>query len=131
MSSNNRPLSPHLDVYRLPLSALLSVVHRGTGGFLTIGTIALVWWLMALAGGEESFNSAQQFMGSFIGRLILLGWTFALFFHLSNGIRHLVWDAGYCFEKEAVEKTSYIVLGVSVFLTLLVWIIAFFFGAGA
>ena len=131
MSSNNRPLSPHLDVYRLPLSALLSVVHRGTGGFLTIGTIALVWWLMALAGGEESFNSAQQFMGSFIGRLILLGWTFALFFHLSNGIRHLIWDAGYCFEKEAVEKTSYIVLGVSVFLTLLVWIIAFFFGAGA
>jgi len=131
MSSNNRPLSPHLDVYRLPLSALLSVVHRGTGGFLTIGTIALVWWLLALAGGEESFNSAQQFMGSFIGRLILLGWTFALFFHLSNGIRHLVWDAGYCFEKEAVEKTSYIVLGVSVFLTLLVWIIAFFFGAGA
>ena len=131
MSSNNRPLSPHLDVYRLPLSALLSVVHRGTGGFLTIGTIALVWWLLALAGGEESFTSAQQFMGSFIGRLILLGWTFALFFHLSNGIRHLVWDAGYCFEKEAVEKTSYIVLGVSVFLTLLVWIIAFFFGAGA
>jgi len=131
MSSNNRPLSPHLAVYRLPLSALLSVVHRGTGGFLTIGTIALVWWLLALAGGEESFNSAQQFMGSFIGRLILLGWTFALFFHLSNGIRHLVWDAGYCFEKEAVEKTSYIVLGVSVFLTLLVWIIAFFFGAGA
>ncbi len=131
MSSNNRPLSPHLDVYRLPLSALLSVVHRGTGGFLTIGTIALVWWLLALAGGEESFNSAQQFMGSFIGRLILLGWTFALFFHLSNGIRHLVWDAGYCFEKEAVEKTSYIVLGVSVFLTLLVWIVAFFFGAGA
>jgi len=131
MSSNNRPLSPHLDVYRLPLSALLSVVHRGTGGFLTIGTIALVWWLMALAGGEESFNSAQQLMGSFIGRLVLLGWTFALFFHLSNGIRHLVWDAGYCFEKEAVEKTSYIVLGVSVFLTLLVWIVAFFFGAGA
>ncbi|MBV1875207.1 MAG: succinate dehydrogenase, cytochrome b556 subunit [Cycloclasticus sp.] len=131
MSSNNRPLSPHLDVYRLPLSALLSVVHRGTGAFLTIGTIALVWWLMALAGGEESFNSAQQLMGSIIGRLVLLGWTFALFFHLANGVRHLVWDAGYCFEKDAVEKTSYIVLGSSVFLTLLVWVVAYSFGAGA
>ncbi|ATI03297.1 MULTISPECIES: succinate dehydrogenase, cytochrome b556 subunit [Cycloclasticus] len=131
MSSNNRPLSPHLDVYRLPLSALLSIVHRGTGAFLTLGTLVLVWWLMALAGGEESFISAQQFMGSFIGRLVLFGWTFALFFHLSNGIRHLVWDAGYCFEKADVEKTSYIVLGVSVFLTIVVWIVAFSSGAGA
>ncbi|MGB1187534.1 MAG: succinate dehydrogenase, cytochrome b556 subunit [Cycloclasticus pugetii] len=131
MSSNNRPLSPHLDVYRLPLSALLSIVHRGTGAFLTLGTLVLVWWLMALAGGEESFISAQQFMGSFIGRLVLFGWTFALFFHLSNGIRHLVWDAGYCFEKADVEKTSYIVLGVSAFLTIVVWIVAFSSGAGA
>jgi len=131
MSSNNRPLSPHLDVYRLPLSALLSIVHRGTGAFLTLGTIALVWWLMALAGGEEAFNSAQQFMGSFVGRLVLFGWTFALFFHLSNGIRHLVWDAGYCFEKDEVEKTSFIVLGASAFLTIVVWIVAFSFGAGA
>ncbi len=131
MSSNNRPLSPHLDVYRLPLSALLSIVHRGTGAFLTLGTLVLVWWLMALAGGEESFTSAQQFMGSFIGRLVLFGWTFALFFHLSNGIRHLVWDAGYCFEKADVEKTSYIVLGVSAFLTIVVWIVAFSSGAGA
>ncbi len=131
MSSNNRPLSPHLDVYRLPLSALLSIVHRGTGAFLTLGTLVLVWWLMALAGGEESFTSAQQFMGSFIGRLVLFGWTFALFFHLSNGIRHLVWDAGYCFEKADVEKTSYIVLGLSAFLTIVVWIVAFSSGAGA
>ncbi|AGS39862.1 MULTISPECIES: succinate dehydrogenase, cytochrome b556 subunit [Cycloclasticus] len=131
MSSNNRPLSPHLDVYRLPLSALLSIVHRGTGAFLTLGTLVLVWWLMALAGGEESFISAQQFMGSFIGRLVLFGWTFALFFHLSNGIRHLVWDAGYCFEKADVEKTSYIVLGLSAFLTIVVWIVAFSSGAGA
>jgi len=131
MSSNNRPLSPHLDVYRLPLSALLSIVHRGTGAFLTIGTIVLVWWLMALADGEEAFNSAQEFMGSIFGILILLGWSFALFFHLANGIRHLVWDAGYCFEKSDVEKTSYIVLGTSVFLTISVWVAAFSFGVGA
>ena len=131
MSSNNRPLSPHLDVYRLPLSALISIVHRGTGAFLTIGTVVLVWWLMALAGGEQSFNEAQEFMGGFFGKLILFGWSFALFFHLANGIRHLVWDAAYCFEKSDVEKSSYIVLGAAGFLTVLVWIIAFSTGGGA
>lgn len=131
MSSNNRPLSPHLDVYRLPLSALLSIVHRGTGAFLTIGTIVLVWWLMALAGGEEAFLSAQSFMGSFFGRLILFGWSFALFFHLANGIRHLIWDAGYGFEKETVEKSSLVVLGAAGFLTFFIWVLAFSFGIGA
>jgi len=131
MSSNNRPLSPHLDVYRLPLSALLSIVHRGTGAFLSIGSVVLVWWLMALAGGEASFTSAQSFLGSFFGRLILLGWSFALFFHLANGIRHLGWDAGYGFEKEAVEKSSLVVIAAAVILTLAVWLAAFIFAAGA
>ncbi len=131
MSSNNRPLSPHLDIYKLPLSALLSIVHRGTGAFLTFGSIVLVWWLMALAGGEEAFMSAQSFMGSFIGRLILFGWSFALFFHLANGIRHLFWDVGYGFEKDEVEKSSFIVLGTAGLLTLFVWVAAFSFGVGA
>lgn len=131
MSSNNRPLSPHLDVYRLPLSALLSIVHRGTGAFLSIGSVVLVWWLMALAGGEASFASAQSFLGSFFGRLILLGWSFALFFHLANGIRHLIWDAGYGFEKEAVEKSSLVVIAAAVILTLAVWAAAFLFTTGA
>lgn len=131
MSSNNRPLSPHLDIYRLPLSALISIVHRGTGAFLTIGSVALVWWLMALAGGEESFASAQSFMGSFIGLLILFGWSFALFFHLANGIRHLIWDAGYGFEKDAVQRSSLIVIAAAGFLTLLVWVVAFSLSGGA
>ncbi|MBL4744717.1 MAG: succinate dehydrogenase, cytochrome b556 subunit [Cycloclasticus sp.] len=130
MSSNNRPLSPHLDVYKLPLSAIISIVHRGTGAFLTMGTLVLVWWLMALAGGEEAFMSAQDFMGSFIGRLILFGWSFALFFHLSNGIRHLIWDVGYGFEKDEVEKSSFIVIGTAGFLTFMVWVIAFSSGIG-
>tara|TARA_R110002096_G_scaffold61468_10_gene152801 strand:- start:3997 stop:4344 length:348 start_codon:yes stop_codon:yes gene_type:complete len=115
----------------LPLSALLSIVHRGTGAFLSIGSVVLVWWLMALAGGEASFTSAQSFLGSFFGRLILLGWSFALFFHLANGIRHLVWDAGYGFEKEAVEKSSLVVIAAAVILTLAVWLAAFIFAAGA
>ncbi|MEO1888380.1 MAG: succinate dehydrogenase, cytochrome b556 subunit [Cycloclasticus sp.] len=131
MSSSNRPLSPHLDVYKLPLSAVISIVHRGTGAFLTMGTLVLVWWLMALAGGEEAFMSAQSFMGSFFGRLILFGWSFALFFHLCNGIRHLIWDVGYGFEKDTVEKSSLMVLGAAGFLTFFIWIIAFSFGVGA
>tara|TARA_R110002074_G_scaffold170006_1_gene332184 strand:+ start:22073 stop:22468 length:396 start_codon:yes stop_codon:yes gene_type:complete len=131
MNSNNRPLSPHLDIYKLPLSALLSIVHRGTGAFLSIGSIVLVWWLMALAGGEETFVSAQAFMGSFFGRLILLGWSFALFFHLANGIRHLIWDAGYGFDKDVVEKSSLVVLAAAVFLTVSVWITALLFATGA
>ncbi|PCI69123.1 MAG: succinate dehydrogenase, cytochrome b556 subunit [Piscirickettsiaceae bacterium] len=131
MSSSNRPLSPHLDVYKLPLSAVISIVHRGTGAFLTMGTLVLVWWLMALAGGEEAFMSAQSFMGSFFGRLILFGWSFALFFHLCNGVRHLIWDVGYGFEKDTVEKSSLMVLGVAGFLTFFIWIIAFSFGVGA
>jgi len=131
MSSNNRPLSPHLDVYKLPLSALISIVHRGTGAFLAIGSLALVCWLMALAEGAESFASAQSFFGGFFGSLILFGWTFALFFHLANGVRHLIWDAGYGFEKEAVEKSSIIVIGAAGFLTVLVWIVAFTFSIGA
>jgi len=130
MSTNNRPLSPHLDVYKLPLSALLSILHRGTGAALSVGTIVLVWWLMALAGGEESFQVAQSFMGSILGRLVLFGWSFALFFHMSNGIRHLFWDAGYGFDKQVVEKTSLIVIGFAGSLTILVWIVAFAFGIG-
>jgi len=131
MSSNNRPLSPHLDVYSLPLSALISIVHRGTGAFLTIGSVALVWWLMALAGGEESFKAAQMFMGSFFGRLVLFGWSFALFFHLANGVRHLFWDTGYGFSKSSVEKSSYVVISVAGFLTFFVWLLAFTFSIGA
>ena len=131
MSTDNRPLSPHLDVYKLPLSALLSVIHRGTGAFLSVGSIVLVWWLMSLADGEESFLTAQAFLGSFIGRLVLFGWTFALFFHLANGIRHLVWDCGYGFEKEIVSKSSWVVIGSAGFLTFSVWLLALTFNIGA
>ena len=124
MSASNRPLSPHLQVYRLPLSAILSILHRATGVVLSIGTLLLVWWLMSVAQGEAAFNGAQSVVGSFLGQLILFGWTFCLFFHLSNGVRHLFWDVGHGFDNETVEKTSMAVIGSSIGLTLLVWIIA-------
>ena len=124
MSASNRPLSPHLQVYRLPLSAILSILHRATGVFLSIGTLLLVWWLMSVAEGEAAFNGAQSVVGSFLGQLILFGWTFALFFHLANGVRHLFWDVGYGFENETVAKTSLAVIASSAGLTVLVWIVA-------
>jgi succinate dehydrogenase / fumarate reductase, cytochrome b subunit len=90
----SRPLSPHLQIYRPQITSVLSISHRATGLALSLGTLLLVWWLVALARGPEAFASVQSFVGSWLGRLLLLGWTFSLFFHLANGIRHLCWDAG-------------------------------------
>ena len=81
MSEVNRPLSPHLQVYRLPLSAILSILHRATGVALSVGTLLLVWWLVSAAQGETEFNYASSVIGSLLGQLILFGWSFALFFH--------------------------------------------------
>src|ERR1700733_3053392 len=93
-----RPLSPHLMDYRLDLTTVLSGLHRVTGLGLGIGTLLLTWWLVAAATSAEAFASVQGFIGSPIGLLMLFGWTFSLFFHLCNGIRHMVWDMGYGFE---------------------------------
>ena len=117
MSVSNRPLSPHLQVYRLPLTAITSILHRATG-------VALVWWLMAAATGGGYFEFVQSIMGSWIGLLILFGFSFALFFHLCNGIRHLFWDSGYGFEIETAEKATKLVIASSVVLTVLAWILA-------
>lgn len=130
MSSSNRPLSPHLQVYRFQWTMLLSISHRITGVGLALGTLLLVYWLAAAAGGPESFATAQAIVGSFFGRLLLFGWTFALFYHLCNGIRHLVWDAGYGFELDTAYRSGLAVLGVSVALTLLSWILGYSLGAG-
>src|SRR5215470_13862202 len=90
----SRPLSPHLQIYRWPITMALSIGHRATGLALSVGTLLLVWWLVALAMGPQAFALAQGFIGSWLGKLLLLGWSFSLFFHLANGIRHLVWDTG-------------------------------------
>src|SRR5262245_31092410 len=93
-----RPLSPHLQVYRWQLTMSLSILHRATGVGLAVGTVILVWCLVAAATGPEQFAFAQAMLGSWVGRILLFGWTFALFYHLANGIRHLFWDAGYGFD---------------------------------
>lgn len=124
MSVSNRPLSPHLQVYRLPLTAITSILHRATGVALGVGTLLLVWWLMAAASGGAYFEFVQGIMGSWIGLLILFGFSFALFFHLCNGIRHLFWDAGYGFEIATADMATKAVIAGSAVLTVLAWILA-------
>ncbi len=125
MSSSNRPLSPHLQVYRPQITSTLSILHRFTGVALAVGTLLLIYWLAAAASGAEAFATAQGIIGSFIGRLLLFGWTFALFYHLCNGIRHLVWDAGYGFEIDTAERSGWVTVAASAALTLLSWILGY------
>ena len=121
MSSQNRPLSPHLQVYKPQLTSGLSILHRITGVALAVGTLLLVYWLAALGYGPRSFATAQAFMGSWFGQLLLFGWSVALFYHLSNGIRHLVWDAGFGFEIPQIYRSGYAVLASTAILTVLAW----------
>ena len=123
-----RPLSPHLQIYKWTLTMAMSIVHRITGMALYVGTLLLVWWLMAAAGGPSAYATFQDFIGSFIGRLIVFGYTWALIHHLLSGIRHLVWDLGYGFGKNEREWLTWAALIGSISLTILIWIIAFVAG---
>lgn len=123
MSAHNRPLSPHLQVYKPQLTSIMSIAHRATGIALAVGTLLLVWWLLAAAAGPDAFATAHGFLGSWFGMLILFGFTYALMYHLCNGIRHLFWDAGYGFELETAYKSGWMTLGASVVLTVVAWII--------
>ena len=125
MTTGNRPLSPHIKIYKFPLNGLLSGSHRVTGIFLSIGTLLFAYWLIAAAYGAESYETAQAFLGSWLGQLMLIGWTFCLYFHLVNGIRHLIWDMGKCLEKEDLVKTGRIAMAVTAILTIATWIIGY------
>lgn len=114
-----RPLSPHLQVYRPQLTSMLSILHRGTGVFLALGTPLLVFWLMTLAAGPEAYANMQQCFAHWFVQLVLLGWTFALFYHLCNGIRHLFWDIGKGLELPDLYRSGWIVVICAVILTAL------------
>lgn len=122
-NGSSRPLSPHLQIYRWQWTMALSILHRATGVALSVGTLLLTWWLVAAAVGPSAFAKAQGFIGSGLGMLMLFGWTFALFYHMAAGIRHLVWDAGYGFDLQSAEKGAYIVVGAAAGLTVLTWVI--------
>ncbi|TAH36168.1 MAG: succinate dehydrogenase, cytochrome b556 subunit [Alphaproteobacteria bacterium] len=121
-----RPLSPHLQIYKLPLTgAIMSIMHRFTGIALYFGILVLTVWLFALASSPECFAQIQHFMGSLLGRLMLFGWTFCIFYHLCNGIRHLVWDVGKGFKLNEVDDSGGMVMVGSVLLTALAWLLAY------
>lgn len=125
MSTRSRPLSPHLQIYRFQWTMLLSITHRITGVALALGSFLLVWWLTALALGPEYFAMVQDLLGSWIGRLLLLGWTWAVFYHFCNGLRHLAWDAGWGFDLNVARGSGWAVAILSVVLTLVLWAIAY------
>ena len=124
MISDKRPLSPHLQVYRLPFIVVMSITHRLTGVGLVAGALLLVYWLVAAANGPAAYADAQRLLGSLVGKLFLFLWTWALFYHMANGIRHLAWDLGYGFELESADRSGMSVVIASVALTILTWLIA-------
>ena len=124
MATDNRPLSPHLQVYKPQITSALSILHRVTGVALAVGTLILVYWLAAAAGGPETYLQAREVLGNWFVKVLLFAWTFALFYHLANGIRHLVWDAGYGFEIVTVQSTGKAVVAVAAVLTVLAWMLA-------
>ena len=124
MSNSDRPLSPHISIYRWPITMVLSILHRMTGIALSLGFIVLVAWLYDAAAGPDAYGIFVAVMGSTLGKLALIGWSFAFFFHLCNGMRHLVWDTGRGFEKEQANLSSWLVLISTVVLTAVFWWIA-------
>ncbi len=130
MALRQRPLSPHLQVYRLIFTMVLSGLHRVTGVVLGGGVLLLVYWLIAAAAGPEAFATAQWAFSSWLGRLVLLGFTFSLFYHLCTGIRHLIWDAGWGLEKETLNITGIVVIVASTGLTLVAWVAGYMMRGG-
>lgn len=121
--TTSRPLSPHLQVYKPQLTSVLSISHRITGLALSVGTLLLVAWIAATAKGPDTFALVSGFMRNPIGFLLLFGWSVALFYHLANGIRHLFWDAGYGFEIHTAYRSGWFVVGATVAMTGIAWIV--------
>lgn len=119
VNRGNRPLSPHLSIYKPEWTMVLSISHRIAGVGLTLGAMLVCWWLLAAATGPEYFALVDGFLTSIVGNLILIGSTFALWYHFCNGVRHLIWDAGYGFDLDAARKSGLIAVGAAVALSVL------------
>jgi succinate dehydrogenase / fumarate reductase, cytochrome b subunit len=126
-----RPLSPHLQIYRPMLTMMMSIVHRITGAGLYFGTLLLAWWLLAASSGPNAYSAIQSFMGTIFGRLILFGYTWALIHHMLGGIRHFIWDTGHGFGKKEREWLVGANLAGSIVLTIVLWVIGYAVMGGA
>ena len=119
-----RPLSPHLQIYKPQLTSMMSIMHRMTGVGLSFGFVALIWFLFSAASGAGDFEVMKEIMSSVVGQILLFGWSWAACYHFCNGIRHLFWDMGKGFEIENAYRSGYAVLAVSTILTALIWAVA-------
>jgi len=125
-----RPISPFMlgSAYKPQMSSMTSIMHRITGCALGVGTLLLTLWLVTAASGDDAFSIVQAFLSSWIGILVLIGFTAALFYHFCNGIRHLAWDAGKGFDLPTMHRTGAIVIAATIILTVAFWVIAFLVG---
>ena len=124
--TRKRPLSPHLQIYKPQLTSILSILHRATGVTLSMGSIILVLWIIALTLGEETYAMFSLIVNHWFSKFVLLGFTFGLFYHLSNGIRHLFWDAGYGYDLKVAYISGSVVVVASLFFTAVTWSLIFF-----
>jgi succinate dehydrogenase / fumarate reductase, cytochrome b subunit len=123
MTTDPRPLSPHLQIYRWQLTSVLSILHRVSGVALAVGAILLISWLGAAADGPQPHAKFQSFLGSWIGLVLLFGWSVALFYHSCNGVRHLWWDTGRGLELKSVYASGWTVIAATAGLTVIAWIV--------
>lgn len=124
MSVSHKPLSPHLGIYRWQLTMALSILHRATGVFLSMGAVVMVVVLAAIASGQSQFAMVQGILNHFIGQLFMLAWTVSLYLHMGNGIRHLIWNAGVGLDKDIANKSGLYVLAFTVVATAATWAVA-------
>ena len=129
MATRERPLSPHLQVYRWQITMTMSILHRVTGTILVVGAFAFAWWLLALAAGGEAYANAAECLASPLGKLFLFGFSLSLVYHLLNGIRHLLWDAGWGFDIPDVYRSGWTVAVLTLVLTSAIWLAAWPGGA--
>lgn len=122
MPEINRPLSPHLSVYKWQVANTLSILHRATGVFMTLGSLAFAAWIVSAAVGPDSYDRVLSLLGGPLGLLVLFGWSFAFFYHLGNGIRHLVWDAGYGFDKQVARMSGWFTFIAALLATAAFWL---------
>ncbi len=131
MPPTERPLSPHLQIYRPQITSVLSIAHRLTGVALTFGTLLLTWWLVAISSGPEAYATVNDFFGSLVGRFLLFVFSWGLIHHMLGGIRHLIWDTGRGLDKTSIEIFAWATLIGSTVLTLVLWIAGYWLRGGA
>mgnify|MGYP006211671993 CR=1 FL=1 len=123
MNKKNRPLSPHLTIYKPQITSIMSISHRLSGIFQSVGTVMIFIFFISVFAGEKYYNLSMLFFNSYLGRFFIFLYIFSLCYHMCNGVRHLVWDLGYGFEIKNVYYSGYITIATAIILNILVWVL--------